>query len=634
MKADLKPTHAPFGALLGVASGGVPVYSSDYPSADKSELPTRHDYRSYVDGIFMGYKWQCVELARRWVYINKGYIFDDIAMAYDIFRLRTVRVVADNTDLPLRSFKNGAKRHPEPGSLLIWNEGGEFDVTGHVAIVSEVFPDRIRVVEQNVEDRVWPAGQNYSRELKAWCSEDGAYRIDCSYDDASVLGWVTQTDDPTHAEEIVDVDPRLFNLTARELRNRGRDGTSWLDQSSPDEAAYIAMMGGCKLTSNDADQYKYFCVGDTALKEIKRATNELHAMFMHATDYVLQDDTLLRKFNLPPALWPRIHESWDNRRNQMITGRFDLSVSEHGIKVYEYNADSASCHMECGKVQEKWARHFGCRVGRSSGEHLSVDLVDAWQESGVEGVLHIMQDQDLEETYHALYMKAAIDKAGIPCKIIRGTAGLGWDDEGCVVDADGVRINWVWKTWAWETALDQIRAEFADDEDNIRLHRSIDRSTTPPRLVDVLLRKEVMVFEPLWTLIPSNKAILPILWLLYPNHPYLLNTQYALTDDLRQKGYVSKPIVGRSGSNISIFDDNNDLIKETAGKFEDQDQIYQELFRLPRIDGYNVQVGTFSVAGAYGGTCLRVDPTMVITTNSDVLALRVVADKDLKLGGR
>jgi glutathionylspermidine synthase len=36
------------------------------------------------------------------------------------------------------------------------------------------------------------------------------------------------------------------------------------------------------------------------------------------------------------------------------------------------------------------------------------------------------------------------------------------------------------------------------------------------RLIDVLLRPEVLVFEPLWTVIPGNKAILPVLWSLFP----------------------------------------------------------------------------------------------------------------------
>lgn len=625
------PIHTPakFGTLLGVGPGGVPAYSSDYASADKAQLPNRDAYRSVVDGVFMGYKWQCVEFARRWLYLNKGYIFDDIAMAYDIFRLRSVRVVKDGSRLPLKSFRNGARRLPEPGCLLIWNEGGDFDITGHVAIVTEVFADRVRCVEQNVHNSVWPDGQTYSRELAARLSEDGGYWIDCSFGDARILGWVIQTEDGTHAETIVDVDPRLFNLQEGELPHGGQAETTWLDLSEPDEAAYVAKMKGCRLSTRPEDQYKYVRVSETAYKELKRATNELHAMFMRATHYVLQDDDLLARFRIPEILWPRIRESWESRRDHMITGRFDFSVSERGLKVFEYNSDSSACHMECGKVQAKWARHFGCDDGRCTGGHLHADLVAAWKASGVGGVLHIMQDNDPEETYHALYMKSAIEKAGIACKIITGISSLSWNAEGRVVDADGTPIGSVWKTWAWETAVDQIRAEWADDEEAARRHRPVNRRAAPPRLVDVLLRKDVLVFEPLWTVITSNKAMLPVLSMLYPNNRYLLDTQYALTDDLVRKGYVSKPIVGRCGSNIRIFDKQNDLITGTAGKFDDRDQIYQELFRLPKTDGINAQISTFSVAGGFGGACVRVDPSPIITITSDMLALRVVPDGEL-----
>ncbi len=91
-----------------------------------------------------------------------------------------------------------------------------------------------------------------------------------------------------------------------------------------------------------------------------------------------------------------------------------------------------------------------------------------------------------------------------------------------------------------------------------------------------------MVFEPLWTLIPSNKAILPVLWSLFPDHPYLLDTTFELTDTLRAKGFVKKPIVGRCGRNVSIFDSSEGLIEATDGLFGDRDQIYQEFFPLAR----------------------------------------------------
>tara|TARA_R110002012_G_scaffold141593_6_gene299373 strand:- start:19 stop:1908 length:1890 start_codon:yes stop_codon:yes gene_type:complete len=623
------PDSERFGNVLGFAPGGVPSFSSDYDTADNTELPTRQHYRSVLDGIYLGHKWQCVEFARRWLYHNKGYVFEDIAMAYDIFQLRDVKVISDGTVLPLHSFSNGSVRAPEVGGLMIWKEGGFFDVTGHVAVITDVLADRVRIAEQNVEHRPWPAGQDWARELPMRTKMDGSHWIDCTYHDGEILGWVLQTTDPTGAEIIKEVSPKVYLPVMREVSKAGSGTDNWLDLSDPAQAAFVEMMGGCKLATNEADGSKYICISETAHNEIRRATNELHRMFLHATNLVLGDETLLRKFNLPPALWPRLQQSWNNRRNEMITGRFDFSLSDRGLKVYEYNADSASCHMECGLVQSRWAEHFGCSDGWCPGDEMLENLTEAWKDSEVGDVLHIMQDRDLEETYHALFMQKAMDAAGIRSKIIKGTSGLKWDDEGWVCDADGVRIKWVWKTWAWETALDQIRHDLEDDAEDIELHRTIDRKTQRPRLVDVLLREEVMVFEPLWTLIPSNKAILPVLWSMYPNSKYLLDTRFELSDELAQKGYVVKPIVGRCGANIAIYDRHDNLVSETQGNFDQQDQIYQQLFSLPKINGLNVQIGTFSVGGSYGGAGVRVDASPILTTNSDLLPLRVIPDEEI-----
>jgi glutathionylspermidine synthase len=112
-------------------------------------------------------------------------------------------------------------------------------------------------------------------------------------------------------------------------------------------------------------------------------------------------------------------------------------------------------------------------------------------------------------------------------------------------------VNCVWKTWAWETAIEQIR-EVSETE-----YAAVPIRTGHPegevRLIDVLLRPEVLVFEPLWTVIPGNKAILPVLWQLFPNHRYLLDTDFEVNDLLKQTGYAVKPIAGRCGSNIDLI---------------------------------------------------------------------------------
>ncbi len=260
-------------------------------------------------------------------------------------------------------------------------------------------------------------------------------------------------------------------------------------------------MHGHRLCESESphEQYRYFRMSESAEQELKRATNELHLMFLHATQAVLQDDALLAKFNIPQALWPRLKTSWANRRNQMVTGRFDFCVSDRGVKVYEYNADSASCHLEAGRIQGQWARHYGVSEGEDAGEGIFAALTAAWQTVDVAGLVHIMQDDVSEETYHAQFMKAAAEAAGLQCKVIRGVKGLRWNGQGEILDPDGVPIRFVWKTWAWETALDQLRDECENEDCKPVLLAAPDEST-PPRLMDVLLRSEIKVFEPFWTL--------------------------------------------------------------------------------------------------------------------------------------
>ena len=78
--------------------------------------------------------------------------------------------------------------------------------------------------------------------------------------------------------------------------------------------------------------------------------------------------------------------------------------------------------------------------------------------------------------------------------------------------------------------------------------------------------------------------------MLYPNHPYLLESQFELTPSLQAGSYVVKPIVGRCGHNISLIDQNNEVLAESGGNFDNRDLIYQALAPLPEIDGKHAQV--------------------------------------------
>jgi glutathionylspermidine synthase len=109
--------------------------------------------------------------------------------------------------------------------------------------------------------------------------------------------------------------------------------------------------------------------------------------------------------------------------------------------------------------------------------------------------------------------------------------------------------------------------------------------------------------EPIWKMIWSNKAILPILWDMYPRHPNLLWASY---DQVASANYVRKPILSREGANIEIFR-NGQSVAQRDGAYGYSPTIYQGLFELPDFAGARPVIGSWVVDGAPAGMGIRED---------------------------
>ena len=613
-------SDAPFGTLLGYAPGGVAIYSSNYSSLNPQDYPDDATFRSYIGNEYMGHKWQCVEFARRFLFLTYGFVFTDVGMAYEIFSLRFLREVVNDNILPLQAFANGARRPPIAGSLLIWQKGGEFKHTGHVAVITQLVGNKVRIAEQNVIHSPLPQGQQWTRELTLEVNA-GRYTIKDTFADTEILGWMIQTADTEHSLPQPVLPGEAMAIKGARLPNNGQFRGKWLNEKDPLQKAYVAANGHFI----NQDPYQYFTISESAEQELIKATNELHLTYLHATDKVMKDDNLLALFDIPKILWPRLRLSWQRRRHHMITGRMDFCMDERGLKVYEYNADSASCHTEGGLILEQWLKQGYYGTGHNPAEGLLDELAGAWKHSRARPFVHIMQDKDLEENYHAKFIQRSLTQAGFESKILFGLDELRWDAAGQLIDADGRLVNCVWKTWAWETAIEQVREVSADEYAAVPIRTGHPQNEV--RLIDVLLRPEVLVFEPLWTVIPGNKAILPVLWSLFPHHRYLLDTDFVVNDELAKTGYAVKPISGRCGNNIDLIGPQDEVLDQTSGQFVDRKNIYQQLWCLPKVDGKYIQVCTFTVGGNYGGTCLRGDSSLVVKKESDIEPLIVLKDK-------
>ncbi|EPY29618.1 trypanothione synthetase/amidase [Strigomonas culicis] len=643
MAAD-KPTYTldregylPFGEVQGYAPGGIPAYSNKHDHFFSGE-------RSLDGDVFCGFKYQCVEFARRWLLERKGLVLPEVNWACHIFQLSEVFAAASGEPVAVLPIRNGTTAKPVADSLIIY-PSSDANIVGHVGVITAVGDDYVCVADQNYRFHKWEGDYNFKLKLdSSKRGEDGAtlYTIIDDIDPADVeipLGWVTFPDvpnrDPATATALTvhpsllfrpPADPYLYRRTFQPTVVK----PNWLDLSNPAEKLFVEEFGmdvsRSRLEENEATYYE--ANQELWLRCVAYGT-QLHGIFMEATEKVIADDALLRVFQIPEEFWPRLRHSWNYQRTY-ISGRFDFVFNNEtkSFKCFEYNADSASTLLECGRIQEKWAASIGLdqTSTRSSGFLMMRNLTMAWRQSGATGRVHFLVDDDREEQYTALYCMEGAAAAGLDTKLCVMFDEFHFNADGVVVDSDDVPVRAVWKTWMWETAI--------SDYYKAKEERGAGWKPSPQdkvRLCDVLLPEDpahwdILYFEPMWKLIPSNKAILPLIYHSHPNHPAILKAEYELTPELQQQGYAQKPIVGRVGRNVTITSGDGEVRAASQGNYGERDMIYQELFNIVPQDGYYAIMGGWMLGDAYSGTGIREDRTIITGLESPFSAIRIKLD--------
>lgn len=382
----------------------------------------------------------------------------------------------------------------------------------------------------------------------------------------------------------------------------------FLDPKNPVEK-YFGKYWGYNLTSENNENVSYYLFNPDFVKKIQKATEELNNMCLRCTDIAIKDDNILGKFGIPTWMWPHIKKSWSDwhkGEKNTISGRFDLASNGNELKLIEYNADSAGTIVEAALVQDKWALSSGCNIGRSSGENLQ-QLIATECKAAYSGFVHIMIDSDPEEIIISHLMQQIFNKIGIKTKTIVG-ADFESGGDGKFYDHNGNKISQVWKTWSWDTIISNYEGK---------------RTSNQVKICDILLDPDIMIMEPLWKTVTSNKAILPMLWELYPNHEYLLRTEWSIGEYFQNKPYVKKPIVGRCGQNVEIFGEGGSKIAKKAGKFGNRDSIYQEVFKIIPHSGYYPIIGSWIIGYEYGGFGIREDKKRITEYNSPFACCRI-----------
>merc|ERR1711974_261541 len=99
-------------------------------------------------------------------------------------------------------------------------------------------------------------------------------------------------------------------------------------------------------------------------------------------------------------------------------------------------------------------------------------------------------------------------------------------------------------------------------------------------------------------------------------HPCLLRAEYTLSEALSANGYVAKPIVGRCGSNVTMFNPEGKILASSAGHFDDKHMVYQRTCHLPRSVTGGVLLCPWVISGRCAGLVLRVDKGLITMCDS------------------
>lgn len=319
---------------------------------------------------------------------------------------------------------------------------------------------------------------------------------------------------------------------------------------------------------------------------LEAATAELHACALDAVARVIEKRDFAR-FAIPEAFHPWIERSW-KAGDKSLFGRFDLSWNGTGDpKMLEYNADTPTALLEASVVQWYWLKDVLPDADQFNSLHEK--LIDRWkvlrEQLPAAGALYFTGDTHSEEDSGNLdYLRDTATQAGIDALRI-DIADIGWNGKR-FVDLQDRPMSSLFKLYPWEW---MVREEFGAN----------------------LVAGSLRVIEPPWKMLLSSKAILPVMWEMFPDHPNLLAASFEpgrfATD------YVKKPIYSREGANVSINAGGRTL--EAPGTYGEEGFIWQAYHELPVFDGNYTVIGSWIVGDEAAGIGIREDATP-ITKNS------------------
>ncbi|WP_371816299.1 glutathionylspermidine synthase family protein [Phaeobacter sp. HS012] len=327
-------------------------------------------------------------------------------------------------------------------------------------------------------------------------------------------------------------------------------------------------------------------------EDIEEPTEGLWRMCLTLVAEVVADPALMRRMAIPEAYHGWISESWQ-RGDPSLYGRFDFHYDGRGpAKMLEFNADTPTALYETGFFQWVWLEQqieTGALPADSDQFNSVQDqLIDRLSCMFAPGYhLHFASVRGSEEDRATVsYLEDCARQAGLIPEFV-AIQDIGLDSQGRFADSKDTVIEAIFKLYPWE---DMFREDYGS----------------------ALPAAATRWIEPPWKALLSNKAILPLLWEMFPDHPNLLPAwfQDEAPRDAIDAPHVVKPLFSREGANVTLRRPGQDVLS-TPGGYGCEGSILQTYCPPARFGDDNAMLGSWVIGDTACGLCIREDTSEI-----------------------
>lgn len=361
-------------------------------------------------------------------------------------------------------------------------------------------------------------------------------------------------------------------------------------------------------------------------EKIKKATEELHKMFLKTTSSVLSNKNLYKYFNMTKDEWKYAKESFDKNKNKYLYGRMDIgfSLDLKNIKIFEYNTGLCGDIYDTTDFQKDLFDYY-LRNNKNKYNLLNLEDIENSSYSGANIInklgkrfkyllkanklssntpIYFITDNGKEEYLVLSSFFKGLNNQNLNYKICKFGKDLEYNkNNGYLIDKEyQIPVQFLYKTYSWY----KIFKELKNPE-----HKCFFDIFSPK------YPKKFNFIEPLWKTVMGNKALLPFVYKKYPGHPLLLPSSFDPNDKIfdNEEYLIEKAFTGRGSMKTK-------KVKKSEIKNGKKGVIYQKLFDKNRFGNNFYIMGSYIIGPKFGGCYIKQSNLLINDYSCNVIPVR------------